>query len=87
MLEKDFGLKVEIPLDKLIPTVPQKLNYIHWIEDLLSCGGVARSGEAKTEEEGLGDEEVVIPKGSDVIGIDIGMCYGSLCPEESSCLS
>ena len=36
LLKHDFNLSVDIPLDKLIPTVPQKLNYIHWIEDLLA---------------------------------------------------
>lgn len=60
LLEKDFGLKVEIPVDKLIPTVPQKLNYIHWVEDLLSCW----NGDATCK---------VIPKGRNVVGIDIGM--------------
>lgn len=34
-LEHDFNLRVTIPLGHLIPTVPQKLNYIHWLEDLL----------------------------------------------------
>lgn len=65
VLEKDFGLKVELPVDRLIPTIPQKLNYIHWVEDLLTYGGVA------IKEEGVASE-ALIPKGRSVIGIDIG---------------
>lgn len=38
LLKQDFHLDVDMPVDKLVPTVPQKLNYIHWIEDLLSGG-------------------------------------------------
>ena len=55
-LEHDFGLRVEIPRDCLVPTVPQKLNYIHWVEDLLA----------------LGRESGDFPTGDEVIGIDIG---------------
>lgn len=67
VLEKDFDLKLEIPVDRLIPTVPQKLNYIHWLEDLLSNdGGVA------LQKEGVVCEGA-IPKGRNIIGIDIGM--------------
>lgn len=39
LLKKDFGLDVEMPLDKLIPTVPLRLNYILWLEDLLTLTG------------------------------------------------
>lgn len=73
LLEKDFDLQLTIPLDGLIPTVPQKLNYIHWVEDLLSCVGVASNIEGvASNEEGVVCERL-IPKGKDTIGIDIGM--------------
>lgn len=41
-LEHEFNLKVDIPLGHLIPTVPLRLNYIHWIEDLLNLLGGKR---------------------------------------------
>lgn len=40
LLKKDFDLDVTIPPNKLIPTIPLRLNYLLWIEDLLSISPV-----------------------------------------------
>ncbi|KRY60994.1 Methyltransferase-like protein 16 [Trichinella britovi] len=34
LLKKDFGLSIEIPPDSLVPRIPGRLNYIHWLQDL-----------------------------------------------------
>ncbi|XP_058059809.1 U6 small nuclear RNA (adenine-(43)-N(6))-methyltransferase [Anopheles bellator] len=34
LLLKDFGLTLELPPDKLVPTLPLRMNYIHWLEDI-----------------------------------------------------
>jgi len=39
LLRKDFGLKVDIPPNRLVPAVPQRLNYVLWIEDLVQLSG------------------------------------------------
>lgn len=44
LLKEDFGLTIEIPLERLIPTVPLRLNYIHWVEDLIGGQGKPRKG-------------------------------------------
>lgn len=35
LLREDFGFSTDIPPERLISTVPLRLNYIHWVEDLI----------------------------------------------------
>ncbi|XP_076435050.1 RNA N(6)-adenosine-methyltransferase mettl16-like [Babylonia areolata] len=34
MLKEDYGFNIELPPDRLVPTLPLRLNYVHWIEDI-----------------------------------------------------
>lgn len=36
LLKKDFELDVHLPAGKLVPTIPLRLNYLLWVEDLFN---------------------------------------------------
>jgi len=36
LLKDEYDVDVEIPTDRLIPTIPLRINYILWLEDILS---------------------------------------------------
>ncbi|XP_035287674.1 LOW QUALITY PROTEIN: RNA N6-adenosine-methyltransferase mettl16 [Anguilla anguilla] len=54
LLKEDFGLSIEIPLERLIPTVPLRLNYIHWVEDLIGGRGEDPGGTRRGIDIGTG---------------------------------
>lgn len=63
LLQQDFHLNVEIPEDRLCPPVPNRLNYILWLQDLLDSTS--------------GDLHEGYDRDRDVFGLDIGTgCIG-----------
>ncbi|CAG2201091.1 METT10D [Mytilus edulis] len=40
LMKEDFGLDVVLPPDRLVPTIPLRLNYILWIEDILKDSSI-----------------------------------------------
>ncbi|KHJ92829.1 hypothetical protein OESDEN_07268 [Oesophagostomum dentatum] len=42
LLKRDFNLEVELPHGCLVPRVPQRLNYILFVEDLLELNGIKK---------------------------------------------
>ncbi|KAJ5927118.1 hypothetical protein N7516_008891 [Penicillium verrucosum] len=55
LLQQDFHLKVEIPEDRLCPPVPNRLNYILWLQDLLdsTAGGLHEGYDRDRDVFGL----------------------------------
>ncbi|XP_005987545.2 RNA N6-adenosine-methyltransferase mettl16 isoform X1 [Latimeria chalumnae] len=54
LLKEDFGLAIDIPLERLIPTVPLRLNYIHWVEDLIGHHDTEKSEPRRGIDIGTG---------------------------------
>lgn len=44
LLDRDFSLQVHLPADKLVPTLPLRLNYILWLEDIVKVAGRRSEG-------------------------------------------
>ncbi|KAG0128003.1 hypothetical protein HOY82DRAFT_45870 [Tuber indicum] len=58
LLHRDFGLNLALPSDRLCPTVPNRLNYVLWIQDLLDSTGNLENDEFDSTRE--------------VVGLDVG---------------
>ncbi|KAJ5645831.1 hypothetical protein N7490_002203 [Penicillium lividum] len=66
LLKRDFGLEIILPQDRLCPPVPNRLNYILWLQDLLDS-------TAGTIQRGYNPDRKVL-------GLDIGTGCCSIYP-------
>ncbi|KAL1964388.1 hypothetical protein VTN77DRAFT_6946 [Rasamsonia byssochlamydoides] len=66
LLARDFGLKVDLPDDRLCPPVPNRLNYILWLQDLIDTTGDDYRDDYDPDRE--------------VVGLDIGTGCCSIYP-------
>lgn len=60
LLHKDFGLRVEIPLNRLVPTLPLRLNYLLWLEDLLHLSVKTREGQTRGVDIGTSYQHTAV---------------------------
>ncbi|KAF2472858.1 uncharacterized protein BDR25DRAFT_258325 [Lindgomyces ingoldianus] len=58
VLRVDFGLEIELPYDRLCPPIPNRFNYVVWIQALLDQTGPNYGDEADANRE--------------IVGLDIG---------------
>ncbi|XP_002742468.2 RNA N(6)-adenosine-methyltransferase mettl16-like, partial [Saccoglossus kowalevskii] len=54
LLKEDFNVEIDVPLDRLVPTLPLRLNYIHWVEDLIRDNGAYRGSHIHGIDIGTG---------------------------------
>ncbi|CEN61177.1 Putative DUF890 domain protein [Aspergillus calidoustus] len=66
LLQRDFDLKVDIPEARLCPPVPNRLNYILWLQDLIDTTGDEYRDEYNSDRK--------------VTGLDIGTGCCSIYP-------
>ena len=69
LLAEDFGVAWWLPEGHLCPTLTSRLNYIHWLEDLLALSPPpgARGGAGQQPQP-----QAQPLRGADVRGLDIG---------------
>lgn len=48
LLKLDFGIKIDLPDDRLCPPVPNRHNYILWLKDLLDTSSYDKPGQKLT---------------------------------------
>uniref|UniRef100_K3WZ68 AAA+ ATPase domain-containing protein n=1 Tax=Globisporangium ultimum (strain ATCC 200006 / CBS 805.95 / DAOM BR144) TaxID=431595 RepID=K3WZ68_GLOUD len=53
LLLHDFQLHWSLPIDRLCPPLPNRLNYLHWIEDLLLEANIAALSPSETSIYGI----------------------------------
>ncbi|KUJ16479.1 DUF890 domain protein [Mollisia scopiformis] len=66
LLKRDFKLKLSLPPDRLCPPVPNRLNYIIWIQNLLDTTSDSYNDKYDPERE--------------VLGLDIGTGASAIYP-------
>ena len=72
LLHSRYGLAVDPPPDRLTPPVPNRLNYILVVEDLLASS-CARIAAAVSPPSTTGSGGAGVPPGNpDVVGLDVG---------------
>lgn len=50
---RDFGIKLQIPQDRLCPPVPNRMNYVLWIQDIVKASESFRAEVAVRNIRGI----------------------------------
>jgi 23S rRNA (adenine1618-N6)-methyltransferase len=89
LLKTDFGLELDIPDDRLCPPVPNRWNYVVWLQELLAS---TSPDYMMSDERARGDS---VEDEKEIVGLDIGAgasaIYTMLClksnPKWRMCLT
>ncbi|KXZ55155.1 hypothetical protein GPECTOR_3g303 [Gonium pectorale] len=76
LLSADFGLRWGLPEGQLVPPVPNRANYIHWIRDLLDLSAPAAGGPVRGLDIGCGANFIycllgAVLYGWHMVGVDV----------------